>query len=562
MGGGKMGQHSTPKERLEGGVVKTREMPRGVLVIRLVIASVIFAVSAVISMPVVVRTILLVIASLSAGYDIILDAINHVESGDYFHISIILVFVSVIGFVIGYGIEVAAMLILYKLALIVNEYVRERSLTSAEELLRYRDAEEIQKTVETANKTEAGELEIKQTIEGASAFWLKILLAFAVLFAVIAPLTTHLTARESIHRALSMILIATPTSVVLSIPLVGLVGIFSASRFGVLFNKANTIEKLSGIKTLIVDKAGVLSEECPKLLSVQSDVLDTNTFLTFASHAVYYSEQPIAKALANATDGEYKLEVISNFNDIPGFGVEVDIGGAHVILATKDLFISRGEAVPYGDEASDCQSFYMMIAGRYIGKIAISNSALDSAEGLVADFKQNGIEKCILISEDGKEDTAAFAAKFGFDDAYGELDVEKKLLLIDTICAKSSGKDMYLYSSGIESHSKADIDIRVSKAGKYADALVNPNSISTIPSVFSVADRIRCVAAENAIFVFAIKAILVFLSINGWCNLWFAMFIDSAAVIFTLLNSIRVSSESLLKGMLNRREEEESFDEE
>ena len=556
-----MGLHSQNTERHEGGTIQAKEMPRGILIIRLVIASVIFAVSAVVSMPVVVKTILLVIASLVAGYDLILGAVNSVEGKDYFNISIIVVFVSVIGFVIGYGIEVAAMLILYKVGLVLNDYVKERTVTSAEELLRYRDTEEIGRTVETANRPASGELEAGEKINGAASFVLKILIGFAVLFAILAPLLTHLTVRESIHRALSIILIATPASVMLSIPLIGIVGIFSAARFGVLFNKASSIEKLSDIKTLIVDKAGVLAEECPKLLSVQSDVLDTNTFLTFAAHAVYYSEQPIAKVLSNATDGEYKLEVVSNFSEIPGWGVEVDIGGAHVILATKELYVSRGEAIPFESEPSDCQIFYMMIANRYIGKITISNSTLDSAENLVADFKNNGIAKCILISEDGREDTAAFASKFGFDDAYGELDTEKKLALIDSICSKTAEGDMYLYSSGIESHSKAEIDVRVSKAGKYADALVNPNSISTMPAVFSVADRIRAVATENAIFAMAVKAILVFLSINGWCNLWFAMFIDSAAAIFTLLNSIRVSSESLLKGMINRREEDEFAEE-
>ena len=556
-----MGLHSQNTERHEGGTIQAKEMPRGILIIRLVIASVIFAVSAVVSMPVVVKTILLVIASLVAGYDLILGAVNSVEGKDYFNISIILVFVSVIGFVIGYGIEVAAMLILYKVGLVLNDYVKERTVASAEELLRYRDTEEIGRTVETANRPASGELEAGEKINGAASFVLKILIGFAVLFAILAPLLTHLTVRESIHRALSIILIATPASVMLSIPLIGIVGIFSAARFGVLFNKASSIEKLSDIKTLIVDKAGVLAEECPKLLSVQSDVLDTNTFLTFAAHAVYYSEQPIAKVLSNATDGEYKLEVVSNFSDIPGWGVEVDIGGAHVILATKELYVSRGEAIPFESEPSDCQIFYMMIANRYIGKITISNSTLDSAENLVADFKNNGIAKCILISEDGREDTAAFASKFGFDDAYGELDTEKKLALIDSICSKTAEGDMYLYSSGIESHSKAEIDVRVSKAGKYADALVNPNSISTMPAVFSVADRIRAVATENAIFAMAVKAILVFLSINGWCNLWFAMFMDSAAAIFTLLNSIRVSSESLLKGMINRREEDEFAEE-
>ena len=163
------------------------------------------------------------------------------------------------------------------------------------------------------------------------------------------------------------------------------------------------------MKTLIVDKAGVLAEECPKLLSVQSNILDTNTFLTFAAHAVYYSEQPIAKALANATDGEYKLEVINNFNEIPGYGVEVEIGGAPVTLATKELYLSRGEAVPYEGETEDALSFYMMIAGRYVGKLAISNSALDSVDQIVSDFRNVGVAKSILLSEDGNEELAAFA---------------------------------------------------------------------------------------------------------------------------------------------------------
>ena len=557
-----MGLHSNSKERPESSNVKIKETPRGILVIRLVIASLIFAVSSVVSIPPIVKTILLAVAALVAGYDIILDAINSVESGDYFGISVIIVFVAFISFVIGFGIDAAAMVILYKVGLILIDYVRDRTLLSAEELLRYRDEEEVSRTVDTAASSGAGELEIGKSIESAAAFVLKILIAFAVLFAILAPLLTHLTAREAIRRALSVIVISTPASVILSIPLVGLVGIFSASRFGALFGKASSIEKLSGVRTVIVDKAGVLAEEYPKLLSVQSDVLDTNTFLTFAAHAVYYSEQPIAKALSNVTDGEYKLEVISNFNEIPGFGVEVEIGGAPVTLATKDFFAGRGESVPAGEEAPDAITYYMMIAGRYAGKITISNSALDSAKQIVPNFKQAGVEKCILISEDVNEEVAAFAKKFAFDDAFGELDVEKKLALIEKVCESAPGGKMYIYSSGIESHSRADVDIRASKAGKYADALVNPNSITQLPSVLPIAARLRSVVSENAIFAIAVKAILVFLSINGWCNIWFAMFVDCAAAIFTELNAIRVSSDSLLKGLMNRRKEEDEFFEE
>ena len=51
------------------------------LVIRLVLATVIFAVSLIISMPDFVSIILLVLAAAAAGYDIVMEAVSDVENG-------------------------------------------------------------------------------------------------------------------------------------------------------------------------------------------------------------------------------------------------------------------------------------------------------------------------------------------------------------------------------------------------------------------------------------------------------------------------------------------------
>ena len=59
--------------------------------------------------------------------------------------------------------------------------------------------------------------------------------------------------------------------------------------------------------------------------------------------------------------------------------------------------------------------------------------------------------------------------------------------------------------------------------------------------------RMREIAIENAVFAFVVKAILVFLSIIGLCSVWFAVFIDTVAAVATILNSIRVTSESLIR---------------
>jgi hypothetical protein len=55
----------------------------------------------------------------------------------------------------------------------------------------------------------------------------------------------------------------------------------------------------------------------------------------------------------------------------------------------------------------------------------------------------------------------------------------------------------------------------------------------------------REICVGNALFVFIVKAVLIFLSIIGYCNPWLAVVIDFAAAVASVLNTIRVTSESL-----------------
>ena len=103
----------------------------------------------------------------------------------------------------------------------------------------------------------------------------------------------------------------------------------------------------------------------------------------------------------------------------------------------------------------------MMVAENYVGKIAISNDIYEEAANLAPEMKSVGIEKCILLTEDGKDESEDTAAELEFDEVFGECDTAKKLKLISDL---KSGRDetmMYVYANGIDSHSAADIDIRV-----------------------------------------------------------------------------------------------------
>lgn len=535
-----------------GGSGREALAPDMLLFIRLVAATVIFAVSLIVKMPAFASILLLVLSAAVAGYDICLQAVNSVENGDYFATPLVVVFIAAISYVIGFASEGAALILLYQIGLRLIAYAAERTRKSAIELLRYQDEETVDKIKALLCEEQAGYMEIESTMRYSSGSILKIAMIFAVVYAITLPLFTSFSYTVSIHRALTIILIATPMSVVAAMPSTGIVGLCYSAQQGVLFNKAATMEATGKVNIAIFDKAGIFSEACPRILSVQSDVLDSATFMNFAAHAVYYSEQPIARAIAAVNDQEYRLDIISDFVDIPGRGVDVKIGGAQLTLATSELFASRGVYVPQSGE-SEGRAYYMTVSDRYVGKLVLSSDVNDEAAELAEDMKELGVKRCILLTEDGNDESQQLAEVLGFNEVYGQCDTEKKLRLVSDLSEGSKNRILFVYSSGIESHSSAAVDMRVSPKAKYADATVLPDFVANIPFSIQVCRRMREIAVENAVFAFVIKAILIFLSIVGFCNVWFAIFIDMAAALATILNSIRVTNESLLRSFQYKR---------
>ena len=513
------------------------------LVIRLVIACVIFAFSLILSMPEFGRILLLVLTAVLAGYDIILDAVRAVESGDYVDTPVIVVLTSVIAFFIGFGIEGAALVLLYQIGMLLLNYAREHTKKAALDLLQGQDEALVSHMRELVSDDEKTYMPIQKVMGDSAGLVLKLAMVLAVIYAIVMPIVTSMSFIVSIHRALIILLVAAPFSVVTSIPIAGAVGLCQNARHGIVYNNAYSMEAMADVTAAVFDKSGIFTEECPRIIAIHSDVLDYDTFLNFVAHAVYYSEQPIANAISAVFDHDYKLDVIKDFREIPGCGVELSIDGIGVLFATRKLLEERGVAIP--DSPNEVgTAYYMVVSGRPMGKVVISSDVNQNLEGLIPELKSVGVSRCVLLSEDSKEAGQQFAEMMNFSESYAQCDTEKKLRIISEITRKTKGAVLFVYANGIETHSDAAVDIRVSNRAKYADAVTLPDAVGNLPVSMRISKRVREICIENSLFAFIVKAILIFLSIIGYCNLWFAIFIDFAAAVATVLNTIRVTSES------------------
>jgi P-type E1-E2 ATPase len=238
------------------------------------------------------------------------------------------------------------MIMLYKIGLALIAYAVQRTRKTARELLQYQSESVAERASVLMEGEGAGETKTGEEIKAAAAGILRAVVIFGFAFAIIFPIATSMRFTTAIHRALIIILVATPISVITALPLSGIMGIAFSAQYGVLFNNAKTMEKVGSAKTVIFDKNGVFSDESPKLVAIKSDILDEKTFMDFIAHAAYYSEQPFAQAIASAYNAEYMLDVISDFHEIPGSGVELQISDKSVLLATASVMAERGVRIP------------------------------------------------------------------------------------------------------------------------------------------------------------------------------------------------------------------------
>ena len=531
---------------LAGKKATASGMPALSLIARLVAAAVLTAVALIVKIPTAAKIALLILSTLVAGFDLIVEAVEAVMKKDFFAAPVIL-FVVVLGsMILGFFTDAAVAVILYQVCMAALRYAQAQTKNSALELVRGEDADRAARVHELVNGEGAGETELASVIGRSVSIVLKAAVVFAVVYAIVVPFTGA-TFRSSIRRALMILAVCTPMSVLVAMPLTAIVAQCFSARQGILFNKARNMEDTAHAETAVFDQAGVFSEEAPKLLAVRSDKVDKDTMMDFAAHALYYSEQPVAKAVTDAYDQEYRLDMISEFSEIPGSGVTVKLGGNPVVIASGDYLLSRGVRIPQEQEAG--QVYYLVVAGRYVGKIIISASKNEAVRDLTEAMRDAGLRRCVLLTEDGAEQSQKVGEAFRFDEVHGECDLERKLKLISDMVSDAENHVLYVYSTGFEAHSEAKVDMRVSKKAKYADVAIDPERITALPFALQICKRMGQVQTVNAVFAFLVKALLIFLAINGKCTLWFALFLDSAAAIATVLNAIRVTKDSLFANL-------------
>lgn len=372
--------------------------------------------------------------------------------------------------------------------------------------------------------------------------------------------------------AVTVLVIASPCAVVISIPAAMLAAIARGARQGILFKSSVDLEQTGRLTAVAFDKTGTLTWGQPRLVGLIADeAADASarhgssganlTDLTPAEAALLqlaasieaHSEHPLAKAIVReATDRGIRFEPADNTTALIGQGVTGRIAGREYFLgklgaatATWPVASARVQQQVAHWQEQGWSVMWLKTPEASMGALAVADRLRPSAAAAIAGLRQLGIDRLTILSGDHQRVADAVGGTLGLE-ARAELLPEDKLVWIRE--QQQQGQVVGMMGDGMNdapSLATADVGISLSATGtaialETADVVLMGDDLTKLPVAVDLARRTQQVIRQNLVFAFGVMAAMLAAAALTTLPLPAAVFGHEGGTVLVILNGLRL----------------------
>jgi P-type Cu2+ transporter len=269
--------------------------------------------------------------------------------------------------------------------------------------------------------------------------------------------------------AISAVVIACPDALGLATPTAVAVGTGIGARHNILIKDAATLENVSRIDAIVLDKTGTLTEGEPSLTDVFTlDGRSEDQLLRLVAPAEKNSEHPLAEAIvAGARERGIEPGDAARFEAIAGHGIRAEVDGDAVLVGNRKLMDDSGVDVYKLEEKAAALAgagktpMFVAVDGEPSGLVAVADTIKPSARDTLQRLKEMGIE-AVMITGDNKRTAGAVARELGIERLFSEVLPADKARYVEQLQAE--GKHMAMVGDGVNDApalAQADIGIAI-----------------------------------------------------------------------------------------------------
>ncbi|TVP80346.1 MAG: heavy metal translocating P-type ATPase [Puniceicoccaceae bacterium] len=355
--------------------------------------------------------------------------------------------------------------------------------------------------------------------------------------------------RSAFYLAMTLLVVASPCALVISIPSAILAAIAFGAKRGILFRGGAAIENFAEVDTICFDKTGTLTTGDFEIIAVEAfPDNDDRAVLQAAYSMEKHSRHPLARAIVAYAESEgVEALPVEDFSAWHGVGIRGRVAGDDCLVGRRHIFETGGwaEAMKAVEPPPAGISEVWIVWGKRIGRLLLRDQLRAETKPMLAAFQAEGIDP-VMLTGDHPETAAAYAKELGLEKVFGGLLPEDKVEKIKAFTRE--GRKVAMVGDGVnDAPSMAAAFISVGMGARGSDAALEQcdfvlmqDRLENLGLAWRLSCKARRIIRQNLTLALGTVVVVGTLAMFGQIPLPLGVLAHEGSTVLVCLNSLRL----------------------
>ncbi len=358
------------------------------------------------------------------------------------------------------------------------------------------------------------------------------------------------------YKAATLLVVASPCAIVISVPAAVLSALAVAARNGVLFKGGAALEDFGNVTAIAFDKTGTLTIGAMEVVEVLPFGVTESEVVAIARTVEEHSDHPLAKSIvAYAQKASIAAYAETRTESVAGKGIVTESADGKTYWAgNRALLTLRGvplsptvEEVVTTLETAGKTTIIIGADTAVIGVIALADTLRPSAAAVIKELRARGVHEIRMLTGDTTKVAEAIGATAGLrpEEIHGALLPEDKVNFVAKLREKHKVAFVGDGVNDAAALATSHVGVAMGVAGsdvaiEAADVALLSDDLEKLAFTYTLSRQANRIIKQNLVFAVGIMAVMIVVTLGWHLPLPLGVIGHEGGTLLVVANSFRL----------------------